>query len=298
MIVCQHQSTGHRAAVYTLSRGLMPDQVLSAGGDGWIVSWPTGDPETGRLLANTEVQLYALAALPEHQLIVAGNFNGGIHWIDLTAPDATRNILHHGKGVYDIIPIGDEVLTLGGDGIVSRWEANTRRVKESLQLTTRALRQCALSSHYDLLAIGASDGQIYLLDWPTLDLVHTIKSAHDPAVFTVCWSPDGRHLLSGGRDAMLRIWSVENGYSEQLAMPAHLFTINHLTYAPDGRHFATASRDKTIKIWDAANFQLIKVLEGVRDGGHFNSVNHLLWTESGLVSCSDDRVVIFWETTN
>jgi WD40 repeat protein len=297
MLVCHHPSTGHRAAVYTLSRGLSPDQVLSAGGDGWIVSWPTGDPETGRLLANTEVQLYALAVMPEQQLLIAGNFNGGIHWIDLTAPDATRNILHHGKGVYDLLPIGDEVLSLGGDGIVSRWDAGTRRVRESLQLSTRALRQVVLSTHYNLLAIGASDGNIYLLDWPTLELIHTIEGAHEPSVFTVAWSPDGRYLLSGGRDAMLRVWAVEQGYREQLAMPAHLYTINHIAYSSDGQQFATASRDKTIKIWDAASFQLLKVLEGVRDRGHFNSVNRLLWTDTGMVSCSDDRVVIFWKNT-
>ncbi len=62
--------------------------------------------------------------------------------------------------------------------------------------------------------------------------------------------------------------------------------------------FATASRDKTLKVWETEGFQLLKVLEGRRDGGHSHSVNRLLWTNfnNWLVSCSDDRSIILWET--
>ncbi|MBK8425147.1 MAG: hypothetical protein IPL27_03820 [Lewinellaceae bacterium] len=58
------------------------------------------------------------------------------------------------------------------------------------------------------------------------------------------------------------------------------------------RFFATASRDKTLKIWDSATFTLLKVVDTIRDGGHINSVNRLLWLPECLVSASDDRSAI------
>lgn len=93
---------------------------------------------------------------------------------------------------------------------------------------------------------------------------------------------------------MLRIWKTDDflPVSEQ---PAHWYTLNHIVFSPDGAHFATASRDKTVKIWDAATFSLVKVLDVVRDNGHVNSVNRLMWLPDGLVSASDDRNAKIWK---
>jgi WD40 repeat protein len=75
---------------------------------------------------------------------------------------------------------------------------------------------------------------------------------------------------------------------------AHLFTLNHIAFSPDGHLFATASRDKTFKIWDAQTYELLKVVDTLRLGGHINSVNRLLWHGGGLISVSDDRRAIIW----
>ena len=103
-------------------------------------------------------------------------------------------------------------------------------------------------------------------------------------------------LLSGSRDAHLKMWDLEKNCEMIFDEPAHWFTINDIVFHPSGQLFATASRDKSIKIWDAQSLQLLKVLEGARDGGHFNSVNRLFWSahEGQLVSGSDDRSLIIW----
>jgi WD40 repeat protein len=146
------------------------------------------------------------------------------------------------------------------------------------------------------MAIGASDHSIYFLDVETLELKNRIEKAHDNSVFSLQYSPDEKHLISGGRDAMMNVWNLENDFAKISSQPAHFFTINSMAFHPDGHVFATGSRDKTIKIWDAENYQLIKVLELNRDGGHLNSVNCLLWHphQNTLISCSDDRTIILW----
>lgn len=287
--------TGHRAAVYALAATDDTEHFLSAGGDGWIAQWNLRAPENGQLIARTEGQIFSLLHLPRQRRLVAGDMNGGVHWIDLEHPDRTRGIQHHRKGVFDLKLSPPWVLSAGGEGLLTRWEASTGRTVESIHLTHCALRALALAPQRREMAVGASDASIYLLDSETLDIRHTLPNAHAPSVFTVAYSPDERYLLSGGRDAMLRVWDLSADppaiVSEQ---PAHWFTLNHIVWSPDGRHFATASRDKTVKIWDGTTFQLLRVLDPVRDGGHLNSVNRLLWLPQALLSASDDRTVKIW----
>lgn len=290
-----HTCTGHRASIYALAPGQDARHFLSAGGDGWIVEWNLDDPETGRVVATVETQVFALFALPDQQRLVAGNMNGGLHWVDLAHPDRTRNIQHHQKGVFDLQAHGPWLFSAGGEGMLTRWALEEARSVESFHLSNKSLRAIAIAPGRGEMAVGASDGNIYLLDLETLALKHVLARAHTPAVFALRYSPDERYLLSGGRDALLRVWHLEENtptlHSEQ---PAHWFTLNHIAYSPDGTRFATASRDKTVKIWDAASFRLTKVLETLRDNGHRNSVNRLLWLPDALVSASDDRTVKIW----
>jgi WD40 repeat protein len=292
-----HPCTGHRAAIYALAPGKDGRHFLSAGGDGWVTEWNLDDPETGQLVASVETQIFSLCTLNPNRL-VAGNMNGGVHWIDRENPDKTLNIQHHQKGVYDILAAGEWVFTVGGEGILTRWNLEKGSSVESFQLSNQALRAIAFSEKRKELAVGASDNSIYLLDVETFELKQTLKAAHTNSVFTVAYSPDGRHLLSGGRDAMLRVWDLENEFQMVSEQAAHLFTVNHIVFSPDGQLFATASRDKTLKIWDAHTFQLLKVVDTIRYGGHIHSVNRLLWLPDCLISCSDDRTVMLWRVVN
>lgn len=310
------QLTGHNASIFALAAESGAQHFLSAAGDGWVVRWDLGNPASptaslqrpqavGKLIAKVETQIFSMLNLPDYNKLVVGNMNGGVHWVDLENPEATKNIAHHQKGVFDILRVGESVFTIGGEGKITRWSVGEGRSLESLHLSNQSLR-CVdfLVRHNDdgggslshnEIAIGASDNNIYLLNTDSLELKKTIKNAHDNSVFAVKYSPDGRYLLSGGRDAHLKIWDTKNDFQLVNAQPAHWFTINDLVFHPAGHWFATASRDKTIKIWDAKTFELLKVLDTIRDGCHVNSVNRLLWLENFLISCSDDRSIIVWE---
>jgi WD40 repeat protein len=225
--------------------------------------------------------------------------NGGVHWVDLQQPENNRNVAHHQKGVFAICRVKDSVFTVGGDGMLTRWSTDPFRTVESLQLTNQSLRSIDYHAGRNELAVGGSDNAIYLLDAATLQIKRQLPDAHENSVFTVRYTADGRRLLSGGRDAHLKGWDLEEDCETIFSEPAHWFTINDIVFHPNGLWFATASRDKSIKIWDADSFRLLKVLEGVRDGGHFNSVNRLFWSahEGQLISGSDDRSMIIWRVS-
>jgi WD40 repeat protein len=290
-----HALSGHNSAIYALCPAASARYFFSGAGEGWVVRWDLADPELGKLVAKVETQIFALHYLSEWNRVVAGNMQGGVHWVDLDQPENTRNIAHHQNGVFRIRRIGDWLYTCGGDGVFTRWDPEACRTVESIQVSHLSLRGMAYCPQRQEIALGASDGAIYLLN-EKLELQATIAKAHDNSVFCLAYTPDGKHLLSGGRDAHLKVWETE-ALSNVLSQPAHWFTLNDIVFNPSGSHFATASRDKTIKIWDAQSFQLLKVLDTIRDKGHVNSVNALLWSdwEGGrLVSAGDDRNAMVW----
>jgi WD40 repeat protein len=296
----RHTCTGHRAAIYALAPGRDHRHFLTAGGDGWVVEWNLDDPETGKVIATTDSQIFSLARLPGDKL-VAGNMNGGLHWIDLEHPERTRGVQAHRKGIYDFLVLPHQLMSVGGDGMLTVWNMAREQPEASIQLSAKSLRCIAYAPGRDELAIGASDNSITFVDASTLLVKAVLPDAHQNSVFSLVYSPDETTLLSGSRDAFLRVWEVpaeRDGipYPSQRSpeLAAHLFTINHICYAPDGSLVATASRDKTIKIWDAHTFELLKVLDTIRDGGHLNSVNKLMWLPGVLVSVSDDRSAVVW----
>ncbi|MEY3195436.1 MAG: hypothetical protein RIQ78_1533 [Bacteroidota bacterium] len=291
-----HACTGHRASLYALVPGKDDRHFITAGGDGWVVEWNLDDPENGQMVANTEAQVFSLLALTDKSRLVAGNMHGGLHWLVRDRPDQTRNVQHHRRGVYDMLELGEYLFTAGGDGLLTRWDTATGRTVDSIQLSNVALRAIVYVEQVGALVVGSSDHHIYWLDAKTLVLKQVTRGAHTNSVFTLACSPNGRHLLSGGRDALLKVWKVDTREiaPENPLQAAHLFTLNHIVFSPDGHFFATASRDKTIKIWDTQTYALVKVVDTLRYGGHINSVNRLLWNAGGLISVSDDRRAMIW----
>lgn len=302
------QLAGHQGSVFALAQGHTPQYILSGAGDGWIVEWDLNNPDMGKLLAKVESNIFSLCFISEKNILIAGNMNGGVHFIDLNNTENNKNVLHHRLGVYHIQIIDNQLFTLSGEGVLTRWNIDEKRTVESIQLSLKSLRCLDYSASRQEIAIGASDGHIYFLDL-NLSIKRIIKNAHKNSVFTVRYTPDGKNLLSGGRDALLKVWSLDEN-TEVAEIAAHLYTINSIVFHPRNPHvFATGSRDKTIKIWQIGNdindgndehpspIRLLKVINTIRYGGHTHSVNALLWTthHNRLISASDDRSIIVWE---
>ena len=315
------QLTGHTGAIFAITEGGDEQHILSGAGDGWVVEWDLAKPDLGRLVAKVERNIFSLLFLKNQNKLIAGDMDGGVRFVDLADPTLIRNVAHHGgKGCFDLKIIDNQLLTIGGDGVLTRWSLAENRSLESIQLSHKSLRCFDFSKERNELAIGASDGSVYFVDATSLELKDVWKKTHDNSIFSIRYSPDSAYLLTGGRDAHLKLSilqeviardeATEGGIFEEEntvkhvveSLPAHLFTINSIVFHPKNPNvFATASRDRTIKIWqlDAPNakLNLLKVIDTIRHGCHIRSVNRLFWSSYNdyLISASDDRTLIVWQ---
>ena len=100
----RHELSGHRGAIFGLTRGREPWDIFTAGGDGWVVHWDLRNPDPGEVgCPGGELMYFSLLALPERDHLLAGDMHGGVHWIDLADPDHQLNFLQHPKGTYALL---------------------------------------------------------------------------------------------------------------------------------------------------------------------------------------------------
>lgn len=289
--------TGHEGSVYTLYQGAGSDSILSAGGDGMVARWDLKLPGDGDLLARIPAHVFSLLQVSGSQIVV-GQMQGGIHVLDIDDKTEQKHLALHEKGVFDLklSPDGEHFFAAGGDGVLSVWDTATFELKHQVPVSGASLRSLAFSIDDKTLAIGSSDNRVYIMDARSLAMMEVLEG-HENSVFCVQYSPDGKYLLSGSRDAHFHVWKPGKKYQLYRRIPAHRFTINSIAFSPCGRMFATAGRDKEIRIWDAQNFELLKVINHDKYGGHVNSVNQVLWVpfNNYLISASDDRSLMIWD---
>jgi WD40 repeat protein len=290
--------TGHRDCVYTLERSGAENVFFSAAGDGMVVAWDLNNPEHGELVAKVSTSVYALRYIPTRNLLLIGQNQEGLQVIDLKDKKILKSVPLPKVAIFDILYTTElhKVFVAMGSGAVCVLDGNTFELQTIIRKSDQSARSLAYNKFTQELAVGYSDNTIRVYDGESLALKHELAS-HTNSVFTVAYSPDGKLLLSGSRDAHLRVWEVKQEYRERGYTIAHMYTINHIAYSPDGRHFATCSMDKSIKVWDAQTFKLLKVIDKVRNASHGTSVNKLFWSahQNQLVSCSDDRTISVWD---
>lgn len=290
--------SGHSGSVYALAcEGA--NRCFSGGGDRLIAEWNLDSPEEGVVLAKVNDIVYSILPLHNQRMLV-GQASGGIHVINLETRHEERLLQYHRSGVFGLgyAAASGLVVSLSGDGELGIIDAEQLTLNRMFTLGGGKLRDFAWNKDQTMMALGSGDGRVRIFSFPDLKEIAAWQ-AHQEGFSTnaVCFSPDGRWLLTGSRDAHLNVYDVMDGFKLRHHIPAHNYAIYTITYSPDGDVFATASRDKTIKIWDPETFEVIQRMDKDRSQGHVNSVNKIMWHPGNgqLISASDDRSVMAWK---
>ena len=295
--------TGHRGPVYALASEGDGDTFLSGSGDGLVVRWKLHDPEAGHVLVKVGQAVFSL--LRRGTLLLIGTEGGDLFVIDAVHGRELHRFTVHRKGIFRMVALSDNrIACAGGDGTLSIWRTNTGNgatleLVRHFPLCEEKLRDLAVDTQDELLAVACGDGQVRILDTTYFNEKATI-AAH-PTLFeqpggatSIAFHPHKPVLISGGKDGYLRSWHATEGFRPLLGIPAHKGSIYRLVFNPDGQRFCSVSRDKTVKLWDANTLEPIQRLDRSVHG-HTHSVNAVLWTPVALLTASDDRMIKRWE---
>lgn len=175
---------------------------------------------------------------------------------------ATHTLHQSSVGAIAFAPDGYTLAAAGGqsgqDGSVRLWDTKARRLERILP-GTPSLWSVACSPDRVTLATGSFHGVVQVWDYVTGRLLRTLRACriggdfaqpHSGPPATVCFSPDGKTLATGGDwDGSVKLWNVQTGHLEQ-TLRGHSRGVSALAFAPDGTRLASGSGDETVRVWN------------------------------------------------
>jgi uncharacterized protein with WD repeat len=109
----------------------------------------------------------------------------------------------------------------------------------------------------------------------------------------VAFSPDGKYIVSGSADEMIRLWNTQGNPIRQ-PFKRDRGWVNSVAFSPDGKYIVSGSGDgKTISLWDTQGKPI-----GQPFTGHKDKVNSVAFSPDGkyIVSGSQDKMIRLWDT--
>jgi WD40 repeat protein/tRNA A-37 threonylcarbamoyl transferase component Bud32 len=214
-------------------------------------------------------------------------------------------------------PDGKTVATAGGDGTARLWDSASGQALSVLWQETNSLSTMAFSADGQTLAAGTArlptgkrfpstryappaDGiasHITLYGVRERKILRTFE-AHLDGVYSLQFSPDGKTLVSGGKDGHVNFWECNSGVLHQ-SMSKSLGPVYGISFSPTDRTLATAgwqptSANADLQILDA------KSGESIRRFDEAGQVVSLAYSPDGttLATAGTDQFISLWDVAS
>ncbi len=97
---------------------------------------------------------------------------------------------------------------------------------------------------------SVSDTSVQVWDAATGQRLLTY-AGHEGGVHTIAWSPDGRHIASGGVDQTVQVWDAVTGERHH-TWKGNFSEVCAVVWSPDGKRLAAAYADGPVRVWAMA----------------------------------------------
>lgn len=180
----------------------------------------------------------------------------------------------------------DYIVTGGVDDLVKVWELedDSLKMKHELEGHSLGVISVAVSNDGKLCASSSLDSSMRIWNLQKGEKITTIDCG-PVDLWTLAFSPDDKHIISGSQAGIVSVYSVETAKLEKsLDTTRGKFTLS-IAYSPDGKYIASGAIDGFINIFDVDSNKLCRTLNG-----HAMPIRSLCFSPDSqlLLTASDD----------
>lgn len=118
-----------------------------------------------------------------------------------------------------------------------------------------------------------------------------VQSGHTGVVYSVCFSPDGKYILTAGQDNKAKLWDFASR-TEIKVYNGHSKSVNSACFTSDGKYILTCSDDNTAILFNTVTGDIIQ-----RYLGHTGYIMDAAISPDGkfVVTGSQDKTAKLWD---
>jgi WD40 repeat protein len=247
---------GHKQYVRALAWSRDGEYLVSGSWDGGkakgpsVKIWNLKDGTNAVDVATGDEMVHAVALSPDGKLLATGGREKILRIWDFPGAKLRFAIDAHPRDINAVAfsPDSKVVASCGYSSATKLWDAESGK---PLAVIPNPPGQ----AHWNDVAFSP-DGKYLAMSGAGLRVIEVaggkeLFNVRSDAVQTtsLCWSPDGKIIATGGMDSVIKFWDAATG--KQLGAAAgHTKPIQVVRFSPDGRWLASgAQNDPTIRLW-------------------------------------------------
>ena len=257
----------HAQGVTALAYSPDGNYLATASYDSIVRLWQVSDGRLIKTFPGHAGTVWSVAFSPDGQILASGGEDKVINLWNLGQGNLLRTLAGHDLNVWSVTfhPDGRKLASSSFDKTIKIWDVQTGKLERTLDAHTQAVLEVDFSSDGKNLVSCGDDSLVRIWD-ENWSVKFTLTGSEH--VYACAFSPDGKQVLSGGRDrstfgellqnflgltennkgVSVRLWNAADGSLVQ-SFAEHADDVYGVAFSWDGKWFASAGLDKRVSLW-------------------------------------------------